>query len=522
MKKLALALSILLLLPLLSACADFIEADTTDRVIESQVQAPQTVVTPESFSLTFNANDSLNPYEAQDKINLYLSDLLFDSLVTVDNTMTAQYAIAEKIELSGTTCVVHVRRDISFSDGSKLSGADVRFSMQRAMAKSAEFKAKLSNVASVSLDDNYTLRITLKTPDLLFANNLDFPVIKQGTEPAISKVNGKIKNIEPPVGSGRYVYAVEDAIPKLKENTKHREKVKAGITEIRLYDMPDIDAMRHSVEIGTVSYIYNDLSDGKLDKINVDLGKVQTTNLVYLGLNSASSVLQEPKLREAVLLLINKQTVAEQSYAGYAQAADTPFHPDFAPLKGLSAAKKGVDRDAAVALLAEAGYDRTDTDGVRTKEGSRLTLKLAVNKENDFRSQAATAISENLKAAGISVEIVSVDYKTYLSNINGLQCDMYIGEINVGNNFDLSPILKAGGSAAAGIATAVPETGKAYDAYRAGSGTLQAFLNQFFTDIPFVPLCYRNGMAAYVRGFEVAPTATVSDIFSNIEQMKIN
>ena len=59
----------------------------------------------------------------------------------------------------------------------------------------------------------------------------------------------------------------------------------------------------------------------------------------------------------------------------------------------------------------------------------------------------------------------------------------------------------------------------AYTAYLSGGDSLQAFLDAFGTDAPFIPLCYRGGVAAYDRRL-TAITPTGYDPYHGIAQWK--
>ena len=59
----------------------------------------------------------------------------------------------------------------------------------------------------------------------------------------------------------------------------------------------------------------------------------------------------------------------------------------------------------------------------------------------------------------------------------------------------------------------------AYAAYRSGADSLQAFLDAFGTDMPFIPLCYRGGVAAYDRRL-TAITPTGYDPYHGIAGWK--
>ena len=71
----------------------------------------------------------------------------------------------------------------------------------------------------------------------------------------------------------------------------------------------------------------------------------------------------------------------------------------------------------------------------------------------------------------------------------------------------LKPVLARDGSAAYGVNRS-GEAAAAYSKYLNGEIDMQQFTDVFTKDVPFIPLCWRNGIAAYNRSLsKVAATA---------------
>lgn len=130
-----------------------------------------------NMQLIYDETDSLNPFLAESKQNKEICLLLYDPLVTIDNEFSPVYKIAETITVSGKNCTVRIK-NIKFTDNTALTATDIVYSLELAR-NSANYKAQLSNVASVDVVNQYTVSITLKKADPYFANLLDFPIIKR-------------------------------------------------------------------------------------------------------------------------------------------------------------------------------------------------------------------------------------------------------------------------------------------------------------------------------------------------------
>jgi len=126
-----------------------------------------------------------------------------------------------------------------------------------------------------------------------------------------------------------------------------------------------------------------------------------------------------------------------------------------------------------------------------------LALELIYCQDGPYRSAVAGFVRSELASAGVAVTAVPLSYADYVSRLNAGTYDLYLGEVRLTPNMDLFPLL-AGGSAGYGVA---PDgaAGTAYTGYREGSVTAEAFTSAFVQDMPYIPLCWRCGFAAYDR-----------------------
>ena len=132
----------------------------------------------------------------------------------------------------------------------------------------------------------------------------------------------------------------------------------------------------------------------------------------------------------------------------------------------------------------------------------QLSLKIVVNKDNGFKSAAAQSIKEMLEKLKISVTVSALSEKDYRSAVASGKYDMYIGEVKLTENMSLSPLLKSGGSVAYGINT---------------SSDVNTFIDAFNADMPFVPLCYRSGLAIYTRTLKYGNANHINDVYADID-----
>ena len=452
------------------------------------------------FSLAYFANDSFNPYLASQSVNFYLGSLLYDPLVTIKNDFSVEPIIADNISFEGNICTVTLKKGLKFSDGTKVTARDVVSSFSAAKG-SAYYAQRLSNASSCKAKDGAVV-FTLKKADKNFAKNLTFPIIKGGSKQSMA------------VGSGRYRFATDSASDGLVKN-EYNTLRKLGIDSISLTQIHKYSTLPHMVKIGSVNYVYANL-DSSLNFAASSSSAVLMNNLVYLGVNSNNALLANQDFRKAVSLCVNRKNILTDAYAGAGFATAAPFHPKASGLNSKDYSIALNDASAAGILLGTCGYTQKNENGIfMLDETAEMRLRLAVNSENTARKRAAQSVKLNLEAAGIGVDIIEESADAYKVRIASGDYDLFIGEVKLTADNDISSLLSPGSL------NAVNDEGAtllAYNQYLAGEITLEDFLRTFDLKTPFIPILYRNGTAFFSATLNGNQTVTEYDVFAAMDK----
>ncbi|MBI4539799.1 MAG: hypothetical protein HY704_09870 [Gemmatimonadetes bacterium] len=140
---------------------------------------------------------------------------------------------------------------------------------------------------------------------------------------------------------------------------------------------------------------------------------------VFVVWNARRPQFADPRVRRALTMAVNRQTIVDAILQGYGRIANAgvpPFHwaydPSFAG--GLPYDPKG-----AAKLLEEAGWIDRDGDGVRENaDGVPFRFTLKSNKGNQARADIAEVVQANLAELGIVVEPQIVEWATLLNQLN--------------------------------------------------------------------------------------------------------
>lgn len=475
--------------------------------------------TTSNFTIAYCKPDSsdpsttLNPYLCKSTLNAAISDLLYDQLVTVNSSYEVDFVIARSIEQTSAKVITITLRDgIVFSDGSELTGEDIKYSFEAAKAEGSRYAAQLEHFVNCMYTEN-TIAFRLDENDPMAYMLLDFPIIKKGSD-----ADGAV-----PIGSGRYYYYTdsERGTYLLRNDRWYKSTGDYQIRRISLVSMPTIESIIHSIEIGTVSYFYTDLRDGYPSRINAYYSHVNLNNLVYIGMDTTDSRLRDYQIRKAISDALSREELITNAYAGRAYAATGPLPTSWAPAANAQSGSTLSNTTSANQLLDDAGYINMDESYVRNNgNGMVLSYYLLVNKENAQHVALAESIVRQLSDVGIKLILNAVDSETYRERIAGGEYDLYIGEYALFNNMDFSDLFTPNSGVYYGLTPEVTIT--AWNSYLDGSGDIAGVIEAFEEEYPFIPICYRLGMVCYSRSVNAHMDVTESDLFYDMDNWDVS
>ncbi len=484
MKKIAaLFLIICVVITAFSGCKDSITA-SNDPVVVSNISDQK----EGTLKLAYSKADLLDPFVSSMSANIQIMGLIYDGLYKLDKSYEPIPVIAKSAIVGGTTVNVTLSSAV-FSDGTQITANDVVYSFEQARYSPA-YSTKLINFVQANATTSNMVVFTLDFPDPYALAALTFPIVKSGSV-------GEL-----PVGSGRYVPEKSGESTYLVVN-KNKSGFNPSIKTIMLVPVRDSSSIETSLEIGNTGFYYNDLGSGEYLRINAKTVDMGINNFVYLGFNSESPVFSDPLIRQAVNLAVNRNEIVTTAFQGHAREAYSPFNPDWYALasKDLVISK---DVEKAAELIAQS---ETDIEGEE--------ISLLVNKENSFKLEAAQFIKASLEKLGFKVKLKDYETEYYTEAVEIGAYDLYIGEVRLSPNMDLSPLL-SGGDVSYGINSECTSSAR-YTQFLSGGCELMDFINTFNEDLPLIPLCYRNAAASYTNAMNSEFGCCDGDVFYDIE-----
>ena len=352
--------------------------------------------------------------------------LLFSSLVKFDEHGLPQADLAEAwgVTQDGTVYNFTIRPDAVWHDGTPITSDDVIFTIERMKGDGSlypqDVKELWSKIEVTRLNDK-NLKFTLPEPFVPFMDYLTFGILPKHlleSVPEDQMANADF-NINP-IGSGPYKFdrlLVEDGqITGVVLGVNPNYYCKPPFIEqvvFRYYpaSADAMDAYRQG-DVLAVSQVTPDVLGAALEESNLSLytNRLPKVGMVLLNLNNPqASFLQNPKVRRALMLAINRPYLINTYLRGQAIIANGPILPNsWAYHDGTEQFE--YDPEEAISLLKSEGYIIPAEGGeIRAKDGTPLAFTML--HPNDLtHAQIAQTIKDEWAKIGVQVELQAVPY----------------------------------------------------------------------------------------------------------------
>ena len=370
--------------------------------------------------LRYSTFDKYNPFTIKGSPPAYLSDMLFESLLTgsLDETATGYGLLAEDVVVApdGLSATFRLRKEARFHNGKPVTAQDVKYSYETLISKyvSPGYKTLLVDVDGCDVVDDRTVRFRFKKP------NRDLPLTVGGL-PVFSRDwgkgdDGKAKPFDQivtdiPIGSGPYkigpvnfgkdITYVRDpgywgnnlpvrvgsnnfdkvTIKIYRDSTARLEALKAG----------EFDLMRFFSAGDWARRLYGKRFDsGELRK--GDFANKLPSGFQSYFLNTRRPLLQDARVRQALGLAYDFEWMSRQMFYGAYQRVhglfgNTACETHGAPSAAELALLQPFEKDLPAGTL-ESIQEPPRTDGAQGEEGGEHTLRGNLRKAQKLLADA--------------------------------------------------------------------------------------------------------------------------------------
>jgi peptide/nickel transport system substrate-binding protein len=223
-----------------------------------------------------------------------------------------------------------LRDDLKFSNGDKITAADVKYSIDRARAIKADsgVSALLNTIDTVETQGDDEVIFHLKTADATFPYKLSTPVA--GIINPDDYQKNKLRDGFDVDGSGPYTLSAEvkdDAIVKatFTKNPNYKGTLKVNNSRVDMISYADADAMGRALDKADIDVMTRTMSPGQIQKLsagtdaNVDLVEMAGLEIRYLAFNTDAPSVKSRAVRQAMAQLINRGEIISKVYGTQAE-----------------------------------------------------------------------------------------------------------------------------------------------------------------------------------------------------------
>ncbi len=353
---------------------------------------------------------ALDPHKQSLTAIWHVVEHIYNGLTRIKPDLTVEPDLAESWEISpdGLTYTFKLRPGVTFQDGTPLKASDVKFSFERLVdpATASPSASDLASMERVEAPDDATVVLTLKAPDASLLAILASQSCIVMSEQFVKANNNDVS--QKAMGTGPFAF--KEYVPNtrvvLEKNPTYYEEGLPYLDGLEMLIASEDTARTTAVITGTVDFIeYAPLRDIPIleQDPSIVLTGEANTNIRMIGFNCAKAPFDNPKVRQAIAAVIDREAVLGPTVFGYGTPTEVLFPESFWAAMPQEVRPPDVER--AKALLAEAGM----ADGFQTVITSWS--------QYSFLSNAAVVIQEQLKQLGIEAELNLVENATMIDQV---------------------------------------------------------------------------------------------------------
>lgn len=364
--------------------------------------------------------ESFNPVLPIELNGLIVTGSMYAPIAAVNpETFATEPYLAERWEVSDDllTWTFHLRQNALWHDGTPLTAHDVKFTYDRIMDpdEGANGYQTMQTWERVEVIDDHTFQIVLQQPNALLPDVLSSggfePLPRHVFEPFERLADAVDVNTRNPVGSGAFKIARVDP-----GNT-----IVVEAFDDFFFGRPYLDRLEYRI-VGDQNAAVAQALAGDLDWLpiqTVHRGPIDAnprltyfsavgTRYVMMAINMAEyepwhTMFSDARVRQAMMYAVDREEIVERVVDNLVPVQHGMIPDTLAWVPQPDIEPYTYDPERARALLDDAGW-LPGPDGVRQKDGQRLSFYVLVDRGNAAREQIGLVLQAAWEDIGMEVE----------------------------------------------------------------------------------------------------------------------
>ncbi len=395
--------------------------------------------------------EHLNPFTGTTIAISNILNSIYEGLFKLDReTGQPAPALAESFEVSddGLTYTFHLRQGVLFhevpgvtyADGDRefkaddwIWAANLSASGDENISSHPEWTESIvgasdvkdgnaTEIAGIKKIDDYTIEVTLASPNRLFLVNLGVPAIPQEAYEQLGDKFG-----ETPVGTGpfRFVEWMRDDHITLEANPDYWVEGQPNVSGVRFINVPDTNTALLQYRQGELDFLFGFPTGQRAATVAEFQGEYHELpglNVRYFGFKMDQGFFAEnPKVRQAFAYAFNRDLVWNDLMEGARFPANLGYLPPSMPA-ATPANIYNYDTEKAAELLADAGFP--NGEGIPP-----IDLYVFSSAADEL---SLPVLQEDLRKLGVTLNIQVEDASTYWDHIGEDDVIMFLSGWSAG------------------------------------------------------------------------------------------
>lgn len=357
---------------------------------------------------------------------------LYEPLISRD--WNNQYApgLAKSWEFSegGKKLTLYLRKDVVFHDGTKFDADVVKWYFEEFMGGVTQYI--IDPIKEVEKKGKYEIALHFKRPYVNILYNLSSAYGALIPSPkAVKKVGKDAYGVDTVVGTGPFKLKkrVGDTELVLERFEKYdwgppwsENKGPVYVDKIIVKVIPETVTRMAELETGGVDGILSGVPTIKLEsfKNNPDIeiikGPARQVSWIAFNMDKEESPIManDIRIRKALSYAIDREKIMRGVYNLTGQINGTYLPPMLPSQDVPETYRHKYNLEKAKSLLNEAGWKDKNGDGIREKDGKKLSLKVILPNTSESR-RTGTILKPMLKEIGVKTKLEQMDQSTLTS-----------------------------------------------------------------------------------------------------------
>lgn len=394
---------------------------------------PVSITTTESWDFSTGFYPALAPGGSNGTYGFtYYARNCYDTLVVREGS-EFKAGLAEDWDISddGLTYTFHLKEGVKFSDGADLNAEAVKTSLEAAFSNMGQSIAAFGKIGvltdSIEVIEENTVAIHLTTPyygvlsDLAMCNPMGIVSPNAFHEDLTTKEELMTQTM----GTGPYMYAGDgDGTSYTFVRNPNYWGEKPDVDEFTVKIIADPDTAVLALRNGEVDLLagtsrlsfggYTELSSA--DGIGTALDD-SISNSRFIGFNTQEAPFNDAAVRQAVAYAIDKESISDSVFSGLETPSEQLLDTSL-PYCDVKTATYSYDAEKAQELLENSGWVDSDGDGIREKDGTKLSVTFDYITNQGTMDDAALVIAQELGEVGFEVTPRGSDNLTWFTQVS--------------------------------------------------------------------------------------------------------